>query len=113
MRVLTAIVVVPLLLALMFWGPVWGWYALVAFACLVGASELFGMTHPGDRVAQALGIAMTVGVSAGVYFFSDDPKKLLAVVLLVQAVMALRRRAAGPEAPTDPPTGAEPAFDGA
>ncbi|MCA9597908.1 MAG: phosphatidate cytidylyltransferase [Myxococcales bacterium] len=86
MRVLTAIVVVPLLLALMFWGPVWGWYALVAFACLVGASELFGMTHPGDRVAQALGIAMTVGVSAGVYFFSDDPKKLLAVVLLVPIV---------------------------
>jgi phosphatidate cytidylyltransferase len=88
-RVLTAIVVVPLLLALMFWGPVWGWYTLVACACLVAASELFGMTHPGDRVAQGLGIVMTVGVSAGVYFFSDDPKKLLAVVLLVPIVGVL------------------------
>lgn len=82
-RVMTAVVVVPLLLALLFVGPVWGWYALVAFACAVGASELFGMTHPGDRVAQALGVLLTLGVSAAVYFSTTEPRGLLTVMFLV------------------------------
>src|SRR5690606_27213271 len=66
-RLITAAVVVPLLLALLFSGPVWGFYILVVAASAVGASELFGMTHPGDRVAQALGVVLTVAVSLALY----------------------------------------------
>ncbi|MEZ4221693.1 MAG: phosphatidate cytidylyltransferase [Polyangiaceae bacterium] len=82
-RFATAGVVVPLLLALLFLAPPWAFYLLVFAACAVGASELFGMTHPGDRPAQALGVLMTVGVSAAVYFASDQPKVLLAVMCAV------------------------------
>lgn len=82
-RVATAVVVVPLLLALMFLAPAWGWYCLVAFACFVGATELFGMTHPGDKIAQILGALMTVAVSAALYFATTEPQVLIAVMCAV------------------------------
>ncbi len=82
-RVLTALVAVPLLLGLLFRGPAIGFYALVVAACGIGASELFAMTHPGDRVAQGIGIAMTLGVSAGVYFFGHDSRTLIAILLVI------------------------------
>jgi phosphatidate cytidylyltransferase len=88
-RLLTAAVAVPALLALLFVGPVWGFYVLVAFASAVAASELFAMTHPGDRVAQAIGIVMTLGVSAAVYFRSDDARVLLTVFLAVPMIGVL------------------------
>jgi phosphatidate cytidylyltransferase len=78
-RLLTAAVFVPFLLGLLFMGPAWGFYILVAAATAVGASELFGMTHPGDRVAQGIGVLFTLGVSAAVYFFTKDARVLLAV----------------------------------
>jgi phosphatidate cytidylyltransferase len=82
-RVLTAVVAIPLLLALLFLAPAIAFYALVAAACLIGASELFAMTHPGDRISQALGILMTLAVSAGLYFFGRDPRAFLAILLVV------------------------------
>lgn len=88
-RLLTSAVVVPLLLALLFYGPPWGFYALVAFATAVGASELFAMTHPGDRIAQGLGVLLTLLVSAAVYFYTQDARILLAVLLVVPIVGVL------------------------
>lgn len=82
-RLLTAAVVVPLLLALLFVGPVWGFYALVAFASAVGAIELFGMTHPGDRVSQAIGVSTTVGLSAVIYFRGHDARWVLGAFLFI------------------------------
>ncbi len=88
-RVLTAVVFVPFLLALLFVGPAWGFYLLVLAATVVGASELFAMTHPGDRVAQALGVLLTAVVSAAVYFQTQNARVLLAVFLLVPIVGVL------------------------
>ncbi|HVU00176.1 MAG TPA: phosphatidate cytidylyltransferase [Polyangiaceae bacterium] len=88
-RLLTAAIVAPLLLTTLFMGPVWGWYAIVFVASLVGASELFGMTHPGDRVAQGVGIVTTGAVSLAVYFGSRDPRILLTTVSAVVIVGAL------------------------
>jgi phosphatidate cytidylyltransferase len=88
-RLLTAVVFVPFLLALLFVGPAWGFYALVAFASAVGASELFAMTHPGDRVAQGIGVVLTLLVSATVYFFTQDARFLLAALLVVPVVGVL------------------------
>ena len=88
-RLLTAAVVVPLLVALLFVGPVWGFYALVACASAVGASELFGMTHPGDRISQAIGVIMTLAVSAVVYFRGHDARAVLAVFVVVAALGVL------------------------
>ena len=88
-RLLTAAVVVPLLLALLFVGPVWGFFVLVVFASAVGASELFGMTHPGDRVAQGVGVLLTIAVSLVVYFYSHDSRALLTLLFAVPVIGVL------------------------
>lgn len=89
MRLLTAAVAAPLLLSLIFLGPPWGWALFVGVACLVGSIELYGMTHPGDRVAQAVCAALTVGVMAVLWFLGADARALLAMffVLPICAVL--------------------------
>jgi phosphatidate cytidylyltransferase len=85
-RLGTAAVVAPLLLLLLFRGPAWGWYVLVVVASAIAAHELFRMTHPGDAIAQILGVLSTVGVSLAVYFGKDDPRVLTTVILLVPII---------------------------
>jgi phosphatidate cytidylyltransferase len=81
MRLLTAAVAAPFLLSLMFLGPSWGWFAFVAVACAIGSVELYGMTHPGDRVAQVLCTIATLGVMAVMWWFGTDPRALLVMFL--------------------------------
>jgi len=76
-RLLTAAVVVPPLLGLLFKGPAWGFFALVTLASGLAACELFRMTHPGDGVAQSIGVVTTLGACATTYQFSHDPRALL------------------------------------
>lgn len=85
-RLMTAVVVAPLLLLVLFLGPAWGWYLVVFAACAIASQELFGMTHPGDRVAQAVGVASTVAVSAAIYFGSGSPRVLMTVLLVTPLV---------------------------
>ncbi|HQY65471.1 MAG: phosphatidate cytidylyltransferase [Myxococcales bacterium] len=82
-RATTALVGVPLILLLLLKGPSWGFYMLVLPASIIGAYELFSMTHPGDRPSQAMGVAMTVGASLGTYFGVKDPRVLLTTLLVV------------------------------
>jgi len=88
-RLTTAGVVAPLLLLLLFAGPAWGWYLLVAAACGIAAQELFAMTHPGDKLAQAAGIASTLGISVCLYFFTGDTRVLVSIFLVVPMLGAL------------------------
>lgn len=93
-RLLTAAVVVPPLLGLLFKGPAWGFFALVLVAAAVAASELFRMTHPDDGVARGVGVAATLGACAATYHFSADARALLtmiAVVTLLGLLMPLWR----------------------
>jgi phosphatidate cytidylyltransferase len=87
-RLLTATVAAPILLGLIFVGPPWGWFAFVLLAAAIGALELFGMTHPGDRAAQVVGIALTLGVM-GVLWTSGADARALATLLLVLPFFAL------------------------
>jgi phosphatidate cytidylyltransferase len=82
-RLLTAAVVVPPLLGLLFKGPAWGFFALVLVAAAVAASELFRMTHPQDGIARAIGVVTTLGACATTYQLSNDPRALLAMVATV------------------------------
>lgn len=79
-RLATAVVAVPLILLLLYRGPAWGFYLLALPASLIGAFELFGMTHPADRVSQAIGVSLTAAVSASLYFFGHDPRVPLTVL---------------------------------
>jgi phosphatidate cytidylyltransferase len=88
-RLLTAAVVAPLILVLLFLGPAWGWYLLVFAASVVAASELFRMTHARDGVSQAIGMGMTAAVSATLYFFGTDARALLTLMAGVAILGAL------------------------
>ncbi|MCU0687008.1 MAG: phosphatidate cytidylyltransferase [Polyangiaceae bacterium] len=82
-RVATALVMVPALLAMLYWLPPVCFYAFLCVATVVGALEFFRMTHPGDRVSQWLGAAASVAVSLVLYFHADDARTLLAAFLLL------------------------------
>ena len=82
-RLATAGLVVPILAGVLFAGPDWAWYALVAAAAMITAMELFRMTHAGDPVAQAVHVATTLGVSVVVYAFSNNAVVLLTLLLAV------------------------------
>ena len=82
-RLATAAVAVPLLLLLLYRGPAWGLYLLILPATLIGTYELLGMTHPGDRVSQGIGLALAAGSSAALYFQGHDVRVVLTVLAVV------------------------------
>jgi phosphatidate cytidylyltransferase len=87
LRLLTAAVGVPAILALLYWAPWWGFYLLVLPATLVGCAELFAMTHPGDKVAQAIGVAISAAVSITLFTVGlRDARVLLTVLFFVPAL---------------------------
>jgi phosphatidate cytidylyltransferase len=86
-RLLTAAAGAPAILALLYFGPPWGFYLLVLPCALIGCSELFAMTHPTDRIARALGVAIAGAASIAVYAFGiQDPRVLLTVLVVVPAL---------------------------
>lgn len=89
-RLLTAAIGGPLILALLYFGPPLGWLALLLATCAVGAFELFSMTHPNDRASQLACTALTLVVVGVFWSFSLDAKVLLTlIVALPLAAMML------------------------
>jgi phosphatidate cytidylyltransferase len=89
LRFATAAVGVPVILALIYVAPPWAFYLLVLAASLVGAYELFSMTHPGDRVSQAIGIAISAAASYAVYAHWDDVRVLMTVMVAIPVAAPL------------------------
>lgn len=85
-RLLTAAVVVPPLLWLLFRGPAWGFFALVLVASAIAAFELFRMTHPGDLPSQCVLVTTTLVASVTTYAFSREPLPLLTMIVAVTLV---------------------------
>lgn len=93
-RVATVLVLAPLLLWLLFGGPVWGWECLIALASAQGTYELLAMTHPGDRFSRWVGAAMGALASLTLYLGSQDGRVLvtgLIVLLIGSALLPLFR----------------------
>lgn len=82
-RVATALVGAPLIVALLYKGPPWGFFLLVLAAALVGAWELFNMTHPGDRASQALGVGITAAACTATYASEGDGRVLVTTLVVV------------------------------
>ncbi|HEY1693782.1 MAG TPA: phosphatidate cytidylyltransferase [Polyangiaceae bacterium] len=83
LRFATAAVGVPVILALVFVAPPWAFYVLVLVAALVGEQELLAMSHPGDRVSQAVGVAVAAAASVAIYAAPADARVLLTVLVVV------------------------------
>jgi phosphatidate cytidylyltransferase len=93
-RVLTAAIVAPLILVLLYFGPVWGFSLFIFTANALSAREFFLMTHPGDVVARGVGIFLVLSVSAVLFLFRADPRALLTVMAglpLASILLALVR----------------------
>ena len=82
-RLLTAAVAVPLILLLLYRGPVWGLYPVALPVTLIGAWELFEMTHAGNRFGRVIGVLLSALTSAAVYFYGHDLRVVIAVMTAI------------------------------
>jgi len=82
-RIATAIVAVPLLLALLYLAPAWAWLAFLLLVAIVTVNELFAMTHGEDKVVRVVGVGMLWAVMVSVYLWPSDPRWLLSSALML------------------------------
>jgi phosphatidate cytidylyltransferase len=82
-------VAAPLILLLLYLGPLWAWYVFIALATAIGAYEFFDMTHAGDRVSQIVGVALCEVVLAVLFYFGFDARAVVAIVMLLPIVAIL------------------------
>lgn len=61
-RLLTALVGIPIILAILYLAPAIAYFTLVGAGMLVASVEFFGMSHPGDRTGQILGAVLSTGL---------------------------------------------------
>ena len=87
-RIGTAAVGIPALLALLYLGPAWGFYVLIAIGVCIGAAELFAMTHPMDRVARAGGV-LTCFLASMCFYFFDRDALVMSTLLLVMPIVSM------------------------
>ena len=88
-RVLTAVIGIPVLLAVILVGPTWLWSLIVLAAIGIGLTEFYGMTTNKDEVAiMAMGASMGVGLAA-MMVFSSQPLYVVTACVTVVMVMFL------------------------
>jgi phosphatidate cytidylyltransferase len=85
-RLATAAVCVPIILGLLYRAPPWAFYLLVVAVALVGVRELLSMTHPGDAIAQAVGVAVSAAASVAIFLHGEDARTLVTVLVAVPMV---------------------------
>lgn len=88
-RLGTTVVLGPLLLSLLFWGPVWGWSLLIALSAAQASFELVAMSHPGERPSQLWGAVSAFLIAGSLSFGGEDPRIFLTTLLGVTMVSAL------------------------
>lgn len=84
----TALIAIPILLYLMFWGPWWGFQLVLALALARAAHELMRITMVGAPLLHGWGIIATVGL-AETMIHAPSADLLSAVVLAVAGVGTL------------------------
>jgi phosphatidate cytidylyltransferase len=81
-RLLTAFIVAPLLIVLLFLGPPWGFSLVVIAASALASREVLRMTHPGDAVAQNVLMVLSVAVTVVLSFFGTDIRAVWGALVL-------------------------------
>lgn len=78
---MTAGIAIPVLTWLMYWGPNWGWVSVVILGVWLAGWEALGMTHPGDKLARAVGATQAVALALGAYAFTGHALTLITIFL--------------------------------
>ena len=79
-RLATAAIGVPLILALLYKAPTWSFFCLTLPAALIAAWEFFSMTHPDDKPSRFIGLVLTAAVASVLFLYTNDPKMLTALI---------------------------------
>ncbi|MEP7119473.1 MAG: phosphatidate cytidylyltransferase [Byssovorax sp.] len=85
-RFLTALIAGPAILLLIYLGQPWYFAVFVGVATMIGALELFAMTHADDKPSQIVLSLITVGVVGVLWQWGGSAKVLLALILLLPFV---------------------------
>lgn len=80
-RLITAGIAAPLLLLIMFRAPPFAFALVVIAAALLGSREVLRMTHPGDAIAQWIGVVQTVVVAAVIALAGADERLVVAMLI--------------------------------
>ena len=80
-RVATALVLAPVVLALLFVAPPWAWATFLCLAAAQVAREILAMTHPLDPFARGVGALLAAGVCAASYGAAHDPRLFFSATL--------------------------------
>jgi phosphatidate cytidylyltransferase len=78
-RLISAGIVSPLLLGLLFFGPDWGWACLVLVAGCLAAWEVYSMSHADDVPARWLGVAQCALFGVALYVFHQNLRAVLTI----------------------------------
>jgi len=81
-RLLTAFILGPLVLVLLFFGPAWGWALFIALSAGQVAYEMLSMTHPKDAVSRVIGALMAVMMAGATYSAAGDFRIFITALLV-------------------------------
>jgi phosphatidate cytidylyltransferase len=88
-RLISAGVVSPLLLTLLFLGPAWGWACLVLVAGCIAAWEVYSMSHPDDVPGRVIGVIQCAVLGIALYLFHRDLRAVLTIGALTVTASVL------------------------
>jgi phosphatidate cytidylyltransferase len=80
-RLVTAGIAVPLLLLILFKAPPFAFGLVAIVAAVLGSREVLRMTHPGDAVAQGIGVVQCAVVTTVIALAGDDERLVIAMLL--------------------------------
>ncbi len=89
MRVLTAAVLAPLVLLLLFLGPTWGWAVFLCLSAAQVTRELLAMTHPHDPASRLAGALLSAGACAASYWGAAEPRLFFSGIVLCLIIGAM------------------------
>src|SRR6476646_9315442 len=86
-RILTALVLLPLVLYVVLWGPLWSFFAVLTSVALICYHE-----YAGIAAAYGFGPMGPVGYAAGLWLLLTGQEGLLVLTLLLLACLVLSLR---------------------
>src|SRR6266567_5857255 len=86
-RILTALVLLPLVLYVVLWGPLWSFFAVLTAIALICYYE-----YAGIAAAYGFGSMGPVGYAAGLWLLLTGEEGLLVLTLLLLSALALSLR---------------------
>ena len=86
-RILTALVLLPLVLYVVFWGPLWSFFAVLTSVALICYHE-----YSGIAAAYGFGELGPLGYAAGLWLLLTGEDALLVLAILALCTLALSLR---------------------